>query len=120
MRNTLLAGLLTTLAVFGADISGTWKGQVNRPDGQLESTAVLQLRQNGNRVSGDIGSGSSDTAPIENAKLDGNKLYFEVTGDSSTFRVTLDVAADAMKGSVVRVRDGQESPAMAMELKRDK
>ena len=119
MRYALLLLAVAAVAI-SADLSGNWKGQVNRPDGQPETTVDLQLKQDGETITGRIGSGNSDTAPIEKAKLEGDKLSFEVVGNSSTFKVRLDVAGDAMKGTVVRAAADRESPAMAIELKRDK
>src|SRR5688500_12944333 len=92
--------LSVALSAIAADLSGNWKGQVNRPDGQPETSVNLELKQDGEKITGRIGSGSSDTAPIDKAKLEGEKLSFEVVGNSSTFKVSLDVAGDAMKGTV--------------------
>lgn len=117
MRNALLAVSLAFTA-WGADLTGTWKGQVNRPDGQPETSVNLELKQDGEKITGRVGSGQSDSAPIENAKLDGDKFSFEVVGNSSTFKIRLDVAGDTMKGAVVRSQGDQQSPPMPMELKR--
>ena len=117
MKKLLLLSLLA-LATFAADVKGTWKGQVNRPDGTKETDVVLQLTQSGDAVSGKVGTHSDDAVPIENAKLDGNKLTFTVPANQSVFTVSLDLDGDNLKGSVVRARDGQTSPPMPMELKR--
>jgi hypothetical protein len=112
--------LSVALSAIGADLSGNWKGQVNRPDGQTETSVNLELKQDGETITGRIGSGHTDTAPIDKAKLDGEKLSFEVVGNSSTFKVSLDVAGDSMKGTVVRSAGDRVSPPMPIELKRDK
>ena len=114
--------LIFSLAVgaFAADITGTWKGQVNRPDGQPETTVNLELKQEGDKITGRVGSGQSDTTPIDKAKLEGDKLSFEVVGNTSTFKISLDVAGDTMKGNVIRSAGDRQSPPMPMELKREK
>lgn len=107
---------MSALTLLGADLSGTWKGTVEgRPE-----TVVLELKASGDKLTGSVGYGANDSAPIENAKLDGDKLTFEVSGNTSTYRIRLDVTAESLKGNVVRIADGQEGRPIPMELKRDK
>ena len=120
MSKVLLFALMAVLCAAGADLTGNWKGQVNRPDGTPQTPVNLELKQDGDKITGQIGAGNGDTAPIDKVKLEASKFSFEVMAGSATYKITLDVAEDAMKGSVVREADGQASPAMPLELKRTK
>lgn len=118
MRKLLAIAVFAATAVFAGDVAGKWSGQVNRPDGTKETDVVLQLEQDGDAVKGRVGTHGDDTIPIEKAKLDNNKLTFEVITSDAKFNVTLEVDGDTLKGGVIRLRDGQASPALPMELKR--
>ena len=120
MSKVLLLALMGVLCAAGADLTGNWKGQVNRPDGTPRTQVNLELKQDGEKITGRIGANDGDTAAIEKVKLEGDKFSFEVIGGSATYKISLEVAEDAMKGSVVREADGQTSPAMPLELKRAK
>ena len=120
MSKVLLMALMGALWAMSADLTGSWKGQVNRPDGTPQTSVALELKQEGEKITGRIGANDGDSGAIENAKLDGSKFSFEVIGGSATYKVSVDVSDDSMKGSVVREADGQTSPALPLELKRAK
>jgi hypothetical protein len=106
------------VALFAGDVKGTWTGQVNRPDGAKETDVVLELSQDGESITGKIGSHADDMVPLQNAKLDGDKLTFEVAASEALYLVTLNIDGNTAKGAVIRNRDGQSSQPMPMELKR--
>ena len=81
--------MIPTLVLYGADVTGTWKGSIDVADpanGEKISTEVkASFDQKANVVSGKIGR-AQDHQPetIRNGKLDGNTLIFEVQPPEAT------------------------------------
>jgi len=110
IRPLLLCVLLVlalALTVSAADLTGKWtgSGELTRPDGTTSNTGVyLDLRQQGQEVTGSAGPDLNQVLPISKGKLDGGKLTFEVvaTSDSGdvvyTFEFT--VSGDKMEGTM--------------------
>ena len=96
------------MALYGADITGTWKGSVEVSDpgnGEKINTEVkAQFSQKANVVSGKIGR-LQDEQPdaIRNGKLDGKTLIFEVQPAEATspmkFSLVL-VSEDRIEGDM--------------------
>ena len=121
MFKVLAVAVLATLSLCAADLTGKWKGDAKRPDGAVQSIILLDLKQEGSAVSGRVGRGETEeSAAIENAKLENGKLTFEVSAGSSLYRVSLTAEGDSLKGAIIRSRDGEDSPPMAVELTRQK
>lgn len=69
---------LTTVMALAADVTGTWKGEAN-PNGR-GGPPTFNLKQSGSALTGVQASGRGDVE-ISNGKVDGDKVYFEVTRD---------------------------------------
>lgn len=119
MRLLCVCVLLTLLAlpVAAADFTGKWAGsaEVKTADGTSDGgSAYADLRQKGNEITGSAGYDETHVAPIEKAKLDGNKLIFQVTlsGDDGTsvYKVSLTQVNDnRLEGEFEGVRgDGNK------------
>ena len=74
--------LLCLLAVFAlcasaADVTGTWKGTADTPNGPIERTFIFKV--DGNKLTGETTSQLSGTSPITDGKIEGDNLSFSVT-----------------------------------------
>jgi hypothetical protein len=69
---------LTTIMAFAADVTGTWKGEA--PANGRGGPPTFELKQSGSTLTGMQKSGRGD-AEVSNGKIDGDKVYFEVTRD---------------------------------------
>jgi len=69
---------LTTVMALAADITGTWKGEAN-PNGK-GGPPTFNLKQSGSTLTGTT-TGRGGEIEISNGKVDGDKIYFEVTRD---------------------------------------
>jgi len=74
---------LLALALFGADVTGKWSGNIQITDpstGEKMDTAVkAEFAQKANQVSGSIGRAQDpEQEPIREGKLEGRNLSFEV------------------------------------------
>jgi hypothetical protein len=104
---------LTAVAALAVDVAGTWKGNMDTPNGALEAT--LTLKTDGNALSGSM-TVMDNATKIENAVLNGDKISFEVNPEGIgkiTYSGT--VSGDEMK-LTVKVMDND----MPLVLKRVK
>ncbi len=80
--------LLLATAAWAADVTGTWKGDVSSPDGN-SFTLTYTFKQEGTKLIGTVLSPHGDTLPIDNGKVDGDKISFSVkvdmNGSATTF-----------------------------------
>ncbi len=97
--------------VVAADATGTWKWTSTRGDKSFE--ASVKLKQEGDKLSGAyVGGQSATEAPIEDAKVAGDKISFKVTrernGQKSTTAYSGTLKEDTITGTQERERDGQK------------
>ena len=104
-----LASLALTLwaADPKANLSGEWTGTIDVHDtdsGAVVSTNVrMSLTHTDAAISGKIGrDGEADVSPIQNARLDGDKLYFEATNAdvNGPIKFVLTRQGDQMEGEM--------------------
>ncbi|HZT37365.1 MAG TPA: hypothetical protein VFA28_05670 [Bryobacteraceae bacterium] len=65
------------LAASAADVSGTWKGAAETPNGTVERTFVF--KQDGNKLTGETSSEMLGKSTIEDGKVDGDNISFTIT-----------------------------------------
>ena len=71
--------LLLATAAWAADVTGTWKGDMSTPDGDTFSLTYT-LKQDGAKLTGTVLS-PHGTLPLDNGKVDGDKISFSVKVD---------------------------------------
>jgi hypothetical protein len=100
-------------ALIAADVSGKWAGTVEVPDPDGGSTINAQVRaemlQKADAITGTIGRQEDQAGEsIRNAKLDGQRLTFEVSSTEANglvkFVLTLD--GDRLEGEMSGSVDG--------------
>jgi len=113
-----LIALTVIVAVVGlavpaiaADATGTWKWTTSF-NGQTRDSTV-KLKQEGDKLTGVYVGGQSNTeAPIEDAKISGDKISFKVTrernGQKFTTAYSGTLKDDTITGTQDRERDGQK------------
>jgi hypothetical protein len=107
---------LATLPLGAADISGKWSGTAATPD-QTEKVLLI-LKVDGASVEGSLGGDSDHRFPIENGRVDGGKVTFQLTGPKgAVFRFELTIDGDTMKGPCTRTVDGSTEHG-TVDLKR--
>ena len=82
-RSVILgAGLaaLLALAAWAGDISGTWTGQITGPDGN-GFTLTYSFKQDGEKLTGTVAGPQGDPLPLEEGKVQGDKVSFSVHVD---------------------------------------
>lgn len=100
---------LSAIMALAADVTGTWKGEAN-PNGK-GGPPTFTFKQDGATLTGTT-SGRGGEIQISNGKVDGDKVYFEVTremgGNSMTMKYTGTVSGTTMKLSVETARGTRE------------
>ena len=85
---TIILFLLLATAAWAADVTGTWKGEVSSPDGNSFSLTYT-FKQDGAKLTGTVLSPHGDELPLDNGKVDGDKISFSVkvdmNGSTTTF-----------------------------------
>lgn len=102
--------------VFAAtDVTGTWTGTLNAPDGTTFPLSFT-FKQDGEKVTGTVLGPQGDPLAIDNGKLDGDKLTFTVSFNGMTISHECTVTGDEMK--MTTKTDSDQIPPMQMTLKR--
>ena len=122
MKRILCCLLLAALSLF-ADVSGKWSGSfdITGPDGQTKpDTAFLNLKQDGNKISGTAGPNEQKQFNIKTGQIDGDKITMEVEmEDGGVLSFDLKVDADHIKGDV-KGQMGDEKMTAKMDVTRVK
>ena len=70
---------LFAFAALAADVTGTWKGSIETPNGSREVT--MNLKADGSKLTGTV-SGRQGDVDIQDGKIDGDNISFSfVRGD---------------------------------------
>jgi hypothetical protein len=70
----VLAAFALTLSA--ADVTGTWKGTAQTPNGSAERTFVFKT--DGNKLTGETSSNMFGKSAIEDGKIDGDNISFNL------------------------------------------
>ena len=104
MKWLLLSMALLALAATAAaaDISGTWKGTADTPNGPVERTFIFKV--DGNKLTGETTSSLFGKSVIEDGKIDGDNISFTITvnfqGNEAKVLYKGKVAGDEIKFTV--------------------
>lgn len=76
MKRILVLMALYALSMFAADISGTWKGTLETPNGKAERTFVFKV--DGEKLTGETTSSMMGKSEIMNGKISGDSISFTI------------------------------------------
>jgi hypothetical protein len=103
-------------AAAPADVTGSWSGSMQGPNGDM--TITFHLKQDGAKLTGSVETGMGDPVDIQNGKVDGSKIYWETSFNGMTIQHDGTVSGDEIK---IHVKSGDgQFPEMDMTLKRGK
>jgi len=92
MKRAIAFVLLCSAAALAGDVSGTWTGAFKVNGGDHTVPQVIILKQTGNKLTGSGGPNTEEQYPIENGKVDGDHVTFELT--SGEWRFSYDLKWD--------------------------
>lgn len=107
--------LLTAVTAFAADVSGTWIGTAEAPNGEYQLT--FTFRQDGERLTGTMEREGDDPIAFSEGKINGNEFTFEVPlDDLTTIHGDCTVEGDQIKISMRS--DNEEFQGLQLTVKR--
>jgi hypothetical protein len=92
--------LLLAANAVAQDFSGKWSGEFKVDGGDHGVPQLFMFRQDGNTLAGSGGPNSGEQYPIENGKVDGNRLTFEITTGEWKFTYDLKASGEEIKGTL--------------------
>jgi len=112
MKSILLSLLLLAAAAFtlsATDLTGKWSGTVDlKQDGEAQTIPVIMVvKQEGDKLTGTAGP-EDEQHPIQNGKVDGNKVTMEVDTGEALYYLELEVDGDKISGHVKQGADGEK------------
>jgi hypothetical protein len=116
MRTALVLALavLFPAAVTAADVSGTWLGGMDSPYGLIDTTITLNLAESA--LSGTVAT-QFFQSKIENAKIDGDRISFEINTEYGKIVYAGTIADDEIKFDVT---GGPDNSQMKLTVKKPK
>ena len=111
-----LAFVVSTVPTRAAtDVTGAWSGEIQTPDGNTMAL-TFNFKQDGDKLSGTVQGPQGDPMDISNGKVDGDKITFDTSFNSTTINHEGTVSGDEIK-LTAKASDGA-FPPMEMTLKR--
>lgn len=101
MRPLFILMALFALALSAADVTGTWKGTAETPNGTIERTFVFKV--DGDKLTGETTSDMMGKSTITDGKVDGDKLSFSITVKFQGDEMTLNYAGE-VKGNEIKFK----------------
>ena len=104
------------------DLSGKWSGSFNItfPDGSTkDAMAFMDLKHKGEELKGTAGETPDRQWAIQNGKVNGNRITFEVQTDNPLFRFELALTDGRLKGEAKAEQEGKSIKAV-IDLQRQK
>jgi len=111
-----IAVSITAPAAHAAtDVTGDWTAQMQGPNGDM--TLTFHFKQDGAKLTGTVDSPmGGDPIPIQNGKIDGDKIYWETSFNGAAIQHDGTLSGDEIKANV-KSSDGS-FPEMNIVLKR--
>lgn len=116
----LLAAFLMSAALYAGDVTGKWAGtsEFMNQGGEVRSGQTLMtLKQSGEQVTGTAGPSAERQQEVQNGRVSGDKLTFEITDPGGKAVVELTVGDGSLKGEA-KFHRGYGVITMKLELKR--
>jgi hypothetical protein len=79
MKRLLISLLAFTTVLCAADVTGTWKGTAEGPNGSIERTFVFKV--DGAKLTGETTSEMLGKSVINDGKVDGDNISFTITAN---------------------------------------
>jgi hypothetical protein len=119
MKALLLTMFLAALTLQAADITGKWSGSIDlqSPDGARNIPIFLNLKQEGDKITGTGGNSESDVHTVS-GKADGNKLSLEAEAGNAPILFELVVDGDRITGTASKQRDDGSKEGGKVSLKK--
>jgi hypothetical protein len=79
MKKHIAVVLLLAVSAMAGDLTGKWSGAFKVDGGDHNVPQLFLLKQQGKTLTGSGGPNAGEQYPIENGRIDGNEIRFEIT-----------------------------------------
>jgi hypothetical protein len=100
MKRTIAVVLLLTMNAMAGDLTGKWSGSFKVDGADHGVPQLLIFKQDGAKLTGSGGPDQSEQYPIENGKIDGERVGFEITTGEWKFTYHLNARDARMAGDL--------------------
>ncbi|MGA8212895.1 MAG: hypothetical protein WB799_04835 [Candidatus Sulfotelmatobacter sp.] len=100
MKKTIAVVLLLTMNAIAGDLTGKWSGAFKVAGGDHDVPQLFVFKQEGNKLTGSGGPNQGEQYPIENGRVDGDRVRFEITTGEWKFGYKLKASEGRMVGDL--------------------
>jgi hypothetical protein len=100
MKKAIAVVLLLSMNAAAGDLTGKWSGAFKVDGADHNVPQLFILKQDGNKLTGSGGPDQSEQYPIENGKVDGDRVRFELTTGEWQFTYNLKAVDAKMAGDL--------------------
>jgi hypothetical protein len=101
MKKTIAIVMLLAAGAMASDLSGKWSGAFKVDGGDHTIPQMFLLKQQGKTLTGSGGPNAGEQYPIENGRIEGNDIKFELTTGEWKFTYQLkQTGPDALHGDL--------------------
>jgi opacity protein-like surface antigen len=100
MKKGIAIVMLLAAAAMAADLSGKWSGTFKVDGGDHTVPQLFILKQQGKTLTGSGGPNAGEQYPIENGRVEGSEIKFELTTGEWKFEYALKQTQDGLAGDL--------------------
>jgi hypothetical protein len=100
VKGTIAVVLLLAMNAMAGDLTGKWSGSFRADGADHDVPQLFILKQDGNKLTGSGGPDQSEQYPIEEGKIDGDRVRFELTTGEWKFTYNLKATDATMTGDL--------------------
>jgi hypothetical protein len=120
MNGTVAIVFLLAASAMAGDLTGKWSGTFKVDGGDHNVPQLFILKQQGKTLTGSGGPNAGEQYPIENGRIDGDEVRFEITTGEWKFAYDLkQTVPDALKGDL-KLQSVNDSRNARVSLTRSK
>jgi outer membrane cobalamin receptor len=100
MKKVFAVVLLLTMNAMAGDLTGKWSGSFKVDGADHDVPQLFIFKQDGNKLTGSGGPDQSEQYPIEDARVDGERLTFAITTGEWKFTYSLRATDSKLAGDL--------------------
>jgi hypothetical protein len=89
MKKAIAVVLLLTMSAMAGDLTGKWSGSFKVDGADHDVPQLFIFKQDGNKLTGSGGPDQGEQYPIEDGRVDGDRVRFEITTGEWKFTYSL-------------------------------
>jgi hypothetical protein len=120
MKKMLWIVLLLVLRAAAADVTGKWSGTFKVNGGDHPIPQIVTLKQDGNKLTGSAGPDPDEQYPIENGKVQADRVTFELTTGEWRFSYALKPSGQSGLSGNLTLKSVNNTRTAVVQLNRTK